>query len=195
MFPATSLPTRCGLSRTSAVVGAIGFLLLAALGCTHGGADDDAGTGPSKEKPNAKPADDAVSPIFGVKIPDGYGQWELISVSHSTDEIKGIVGNGTALKAYRAGQLPFPDGSILVKRSWKRQPLDGFDGTFVPGAPTMLQIMVKDSKKYESTGGWGFGRFYDGKPANEAEHKTCFTCHSKNDQVIKHDFVFTHLAP
>jgi hypothetical protein len=40
-----------------------------------------------------------------------------------------------------------------------------------------VQIMVKDSKKYASTGGWGFGRFIDRKPVDEAQHKTCFPCH------------------
>jgi Cytochrome P460 len=48
------------------------------------------------------------------------------------------------------------------------------DGAFVPGRTTTVQFMVKDSKKYASTGGWGFGRFIDGKPVDEAQHKTCF---------------------
>ncbi|MDW5267668.1 MULTISPECIES: cytochrome P460 family protein [Acidobacteriaceae] len=37
--------------------------------------------------------------------------------------------------------------------------------------------MVKDSRKYAETGGWGFAKFADGKPANEAEPKACFSCH------------------
>jgi Cytochrome P460 len=53
--------------------------------------------------------------------------------------------------------------------------------------------MVKDSKRYASTGGWGFGRFIDGKPVDEAQHKTCFVCHSA--LVKDHDFVFTRYAP
>jgi hypothetical protein len=142
-------------------------------------------------------ADDTSSPIFGVKIPVGYRQWELISVSENSgkNELKGILGNGLSMKAYREGTLPFPDGSTLVKLTWKREPLAGFDGAFVPGPATMVQVMVKDSKKYGSTGGWGFGRFIDGKPVDEAQHKTCFTCHSRNKTVTEHDFVFTLLAP
>jgi hypothetical protein len=46
-----------------------------------------------------------------------------------------------------------------------------------------------------STGGWGFGRFIDGKPVDEAQHESCFACHSKNMTVEDHDFVFTRLAP
>jgi hypothetical protein len=72
-------------------------------------------------------------------------------------------------------------------------PLAGIDGAFVPGRATTVQIMVKDSKKYASTGGWGFGRFIDGKPVDEAQHKTCFPCHAANAE--QHDFVFTRFAP
>ncbi|MFL5342945.1 MAG: cytochrome P460 family protein [Gemmataceae bacterium] len=100
-----------------------------------------------------------------------------------------------AMKAYRDGTLPFPDGSILVKLSWKREPLDRFDGVFAPGPATMVQVMVKDSKKYAATGGWEFGRFINGKPVDEAQHKTCFACHTKTADVKAHDFVFTRLAP
>ncbi|MEO6026606.1 MAG: cytochrome P460 family protein [Candidatus Binatia bacterium] len=37
--------------------------------------------------------------------------------------------------------------------------------------------MVKDARKYASTGGWGFAQFDDGKPVNAARHETCFPCH------------------
>jgi hypothetical protein len=142
-------------------------------------------------------AEEAASPIFGVKIPGGYRQWELIAVSQDADpaHLKAILGNAVAMKAYRDGTLPFPDGSSLVKLTWKREPLDGRDGAFVPGAATTVQVMVKDAKKYTATGGWGFGRFINGKPVDEAQHKTCFACHSTNAKVKEHDFVFTHLAP
>ena len=64
---------------------------------------------------------------------------------------------------------------------------------FVSGHPTTVQIMVKDSKQYASTGGWGFGRFINGQPVDEAQHKTCFPCHSAFAK--QHDFVFTRYAP
>jgi hypothetical protein len=66
-------------------------------------------------------------------------------------------------------------------------------GLSSPARATTVQIMVKDSKKYAATGGWGFGRFVDGKPEDEAQHKTCFGCHEAN--VKNHDFVFTRFAP
>jgi hypothetical protein len=55
-----------------------------------------------------------------------------------------------------------------------------------------VQFMVKDSRKYASTGGWGFAHFDDGKPASEAVHNTCFPCHGT---VKARDFVFNRYAP
>ena len=134
----------------------------------------------------------SASPIFGVTIPEGYRQWELIGTSHETDplnELRAILGNPVALTAYRAGTLPFPDGTVLAKLAWKHAPSTEFPAAFVPGAATTVQIMVKDSKRYASTGGWGFGRFIGGVAVDEAQHRTCFACHQA--LVKDHDFVFT----
>ncbi|WP_426612808.1 cytochrome P460 family protein [Bradyrhizobium sp. McL0616] len=141
-------------------------------------------------------ADGEGSPIFGVTIPEGYRQWELIAPSQeegSFNELRGILGNATSVKAYRNGTLPFPDGAMLAKLAWKRVPSPEFGSASVPGHATTVQIMIKDSKKYASTGGWGFGRFLDGKPVDEAQHETCFGCHQAN--VNQHDYVFTRFAP
>jgi hypothetical protein len=56
-----------------------------------------------------------------------------------------------------------------------------------------VQFVVKDSKKYAGTGGWGFGEFRDGKPADTATHETCFPCHQAYTKG-QHDFVFTRYA-
>jgi Cytochrome P460 len=102
------------------------------------------------------------------------------------------------MKAFREGQLPFPDGTIIAKLTWQHVPSIGDDAAlgrmqaFVPGAATTIQITVKDSKKYASTGGWGFAQFDDGKPADEVVLNTCFPCH----QVVKaRDLIFTRYAP
>ena len=142
-----------------------------------------------------KETDDS-SPIFGVKIPSGYRNWELIAPSHEAggfNELRGILGNDTAMKAYREAILPFPDGAMLAKLGWKQVPSTEFDGASVPGRATTVQIMVKNSQKYASTGGWGFGRFIDGAAVDRAQHETCFGCHQAH--VEDHDFVFTRLAP
>ncbi|HSL91847.1 MAG TPA: cytochrome P460 family protein [Candidatus Limnocylindrales bacterium] len=164
-----------------------GFAVLASVLLAGGG---DAG-----EKA-AAPAAPAASPIFGVTIPDGYRNWQLISVSHRTDnkdELRAVLGNDIAMKAFRENKLPFPDGSMMAKLAWKREPMKEFAGAWIPGVAPRIEFMVKDSKKYSSTGGWGFGRFVDGKPADEATHKTCFPCHEAN--VKGHDWVFTRYAP
>jgi hypothetical protein len=77
--------------------------------------------------PSRADGEDA-SPIFGVTIPAGYRQRELVAVAHEAgpDELRGILGNALALQAYRDGTLPFPDGAILAKLAWKHTPSSEF---------------------------------------------------------------------
>ena len=140
-------------------------------------------------------------PIFGIKIPPGYRDWKLISVAHeegNLNDLRALLGNDLAIKAYREGKLPFPDGTIIARLAWSYVPSEennevfGRAQSFVPGAATNVQFTVKDSKKYAATGGWGFAQFKDGKPADAALLKTCFSCH---EPVKARDFVFTHYAP
>jgi len=141
------------------------------------------------------PKAENASPIYGVTIPDGYRQWELIAPAQEAaplDELRVTLGNRIAIKAYREGKLPFPDGTILVKLAWKHVPSPEFESASIPGATTTVQVMVKDSKRYAATGGWGFGRFVNGKPVDQAQHETCFTCHA--GRVKDRDYVFTRYA-
>jgi hypothetical protein len=149
----------------------------------------------------AASVDDESSPIYGVKIPPGYRDWRLISVGHEEgnfNEIRAQLGNDLAIKAYREGTLPFPDGSIIAAIHWEYSPSEennkvfGRVQSFVPGSPKNMQFMVKDSTKYAATGGWGFADFKDGKPASEAMHSTCFPCHAP---AKDRDYVFTRYAP
>jgi len=146
-------------------------------------------------------ADGEAAPIFGVTIPPGYRDWRLISVAHeegNLDDLRAILGNDAAVEASRQGKLPFPDGTIIARLAWSYVPLEesskafGRLQSFVAGPPKNgVQFMLKDSRKYASTGGWGFAQFDDGKPANEAMHKTCFPCH----EIAKtRDFVFNRYA-
>jgi hypothetical protein len=135
------------------------------------------------------------SPIFGVTIPPGYRQWELVAPAEEAaplDELRAVVGNKSAIDAYNTGKLPFPDGTVLVKMAWKRGQSPEFASATIPGSATTIQVMVKDARKYAATGGWGFGRFVNGRPADEAQHRTCFACHEAG--VKDHDFVFTRFA-
>ena len=138
----------------------------------------------------------AVSPLFGVSIPDGYRRWPLVAAAHETDplnELRAVLGNAPAMQAYADNGLPFPDGTTLVKLVWQHVQSPEFAPAFIPGMATTVQVMVKDSKRYPDTGGWGFGRFVDGKPVDAAQHRACFACHAAN--VRDHDFVFTRFAP
>jgi Cytochrome P460 len=178
----------------------IGVLAVAALFALSRPIQSAAGSKPSSTRPGA--ADANASPIYGVTIPVRFRQWELIAPSQeagSLNELRAKLGNDVAMNAYRKGSLPFPDGTILAKVAWKCVPSAEYDAAlgaqqgFVPGAATTLQFMVKDSKRYASTGGWGFGRFINNKPVNQAQHETCFACHAAHAK--EHDFVFTQYAP
>lgn len=110
----------------------------------------------------ASPAGDEASPIYGVRIPAGYRDWKLISVVQEEgnfNQLRAALANDIAIKAYREGNLPFPDGAIIVALHWKRVASDednkafGREQAFVAGSAVNTQIMVKDSKKYAATGG------------------------------------------
>jgi Cytochrome P460 len=144
------------------------------------------------------------APIFVTKIPPGYRDWKVVSVAHEEGDLKDIravLGNDVAINAYRKGKLPFPEGAIVGRIAWSHIPSEennkafGRDQSFVAGAPTefYLQFMVKDSKKYAATGGWGYSSFdKDGKPSPESAMKTCFPCHQA---VRDRDFIFTRYSP
>ena len=152
-------------------------------------------------------ADGEAAPIYGVKIPAGYRDWKLIAVDHllvagKVDQLRAQLGNDIAIKAFKEGKVPFPDGTIIAAIHWTRVPSEDnnkvlagpFPGaqSFVVGSPVNVQFMVKDSKKYAATDGWGYAQFNDGKPASEAVHNTCFPCH----EIVKaRDFVFNRYAP
>jgi len=143
-------------------------------------------------------------PIFVKTIPPGYRDWKVVSVAHEAGElndIRAILGNDIAINAYREGKLPFPEGAIVGRIAWSFVPSEennktfGREQSFVAGSPTdaYLQFMVKDSKKYVATGGWGYSSFdKNGKPTDDAGMKSCFPCHQK---IKERDFVFTRYAP
>jgi Cytochrome P460 len=155
------------------------------------------------------------APIYGIKIPDGYRDWRLIAVKQLTGkqltgaggkltQLRAQLGNDLAIKAFRDGTLPFPDGAIIAALHWNEESSDsdnqalanGFPGlgleSSFAGAAVNVQFMVKDSKKYAASGGWGFADFTNGKPGDEALHEKCFPCHAP---AKDRDYVFTRYAP
>jgi Cytochrome P460 len=76
------------------------------------------------------------------------------------NDLRAILGNDVAIRAYREGKLPFPDGTIIAQLAWSYVPWEesskafGRLQSFAAGPPKNgVQFMVKDSKKYASTGG------------------------------------------
>ena len=144
----------------------------------------------------------AEAPVFVTEMPAGYREWRFISVSHeegNLNSFSSVLGNDVAIKAYREGRLPFPDGAVIAALHYRFVPspennrVFGRDQSFVAGPPTNVQFMVKDSTRYAATGGWGFGHFNtDGKPVDDAFMKACFPCHQK---MKERDLVFTRYAP
>jgi hypothetical protein len=139
---------------------------------------------------------------FVSEIPAGYRDWKFISVAHEEGNLHSfaaVLGNDVAIKAYREGTLPFPDGTVIAALHYHHVPsaennkIFGRDQSFVPGDPSNIQFMIKDSKLYASTGGWGFGHFQDGKPlTDKVKLQGCFDCHAQNKS---RDLVFTRYAP
>jgi hypothetical protein len=153
---------------------------------------------------------------YAVKVPNGlafsefkgYEGWHLISISQDGPAIAAILGNPKMIKAYEAGipgnGKPFPDGSKMAKVHWVPTKMASFPAATVPGRQHDVDFMVKDSKRFGDSGGWGWGAFeYDsgsGKftPATMAatppqgnDAKCGFACHTI---VQKTDYVFTDYA-
>jgi hypothetical protein len=152
--------------------------------------------------PSSGQAAGEAAPVFVTTIPPGYRDWRLVSVAREEgelDDIRAVLGNDLAIKSYRAGKLPFPEGTIIARIAWSYDASEennktfGRAQSFVAGhAKNGVQFMVKDSKKCAATGGWGYAHFDDGKTAETAVLTTCFPCH----QAIKdRDYVFTRYAP
>lgn len=152
--------------------------------------------GTSRNTHHTTVADAARSPIYGIAIPSGYRSWELVAPAEEAepfDELRVVLGNPIAIRAYRQKSARFPDGSMLVKLAWKRTPSPDFETATIPGEPTTVQVMVKDAQRFAASGGWGYGRFIAGVPVDKAQHETCFGCHDA--RVRDRDYVFTRWAP
>ena len=158
----------------------------------------------------------AAAPVNDITLPPGYRDWPLISVAvvgAPVNDIRAKLGNDIAMADIRQGTIPYRDGAIIARLAWHQvhdpQTDNAFQlqgqqvglspaaitkllsGSAVAGTATNVQLMVKDSKKYSSTGGWGFAQFTNGKP-DTITPNTCFACHAP---ARANDFIFTHYSP
>jgi len=138
----------------------------------------------------------------------GYEGWQVVSISQNGNHIAAILANPTMIRAYQAGVpgngKPFPDGSKLAKIHWNPKKMQTFPAATVPGTQANADFMVKDSKRFVDSGGWGWAAFeYDPKtdtfrPGNQADKppqgndaKCGLACHTT---VKTRDYVFTDYA-
>lgn len=116
----------------------------------------------------------APAPVLA-KLPPGYRDWRLISVAHEAgnlNDLRAILGNDIAVKAYREGTLPFPDGAVIARLAWEYVPskannkVFGQPQSYVAGLPKEgVQFMVKDARKYAATGAGGTRSLTRGYPS------------------------------
>ncbi|HWR26376.1 MAG TPA: cytochrome P460 family protein [candidate division Zixibacteria bacterium] len=132
----------------------------------------------------------------------GYENWHHVASHYRKDrsEIRFIMGNGKVIEAYREGAgkngKPFPDGSILVKIGYSQKENPDWNSSIEPDALIRVEYMIKDSKRFNETYGWGYARFvYDvntttfepyGK--DRTFQNECSSCHVI---VERKDYVFT----
>jgi hypothetical protein len=150
---------------------------------------------------------------YTVKVPGGlafsefrgYEAWQTISISRNERVMAVILGNPAMIDAYKAGfpgnRKPVPDGARMAKVHWAPKPNEFFKEAAVPGRLVNVDFMVKDSKRFADSGGWGYAVFdYDaasdtfkpgdttGMPPQGNDAKCGFTCHTA---AKARDYVFT----
>jgi hypothetical protein len=145
-----------------------------------------------------------------VKVPNGlafsefkdYDTWQTIAPSQTPEELKAILGNPAMIAALKSGipgnGKPVPDGAMMTKIDWVKHantvspyPVD------VPNTLKSVSFMVKDSKRFADSGGWGYAQFAYNAASNSftpvGTGAACgFTCHTR---VKANDYVFTKYAP
>jgi hypothetical protein len=162
-------------------------------------------------------ADTPAQDKYTVKVPGGlafsefkgYESWQTISISHNGPMLALILGNPAMINAFKAGipdnGKPFPDGAKMAKIHWDPKTQTTYPGQpLVPGAQHDVDFMVKDSKRFADSAGWGYAVFkFDpasgtfapgdltGKPPQGNDAKCGAACHTI---VKQRDSVFSEYA-
>jgi hypothetical protein len=133
----------------------------------------------------------------GPRLPVGFQHWYLANsmlVTKEPNQFGLVTGlhliyvNAAGFERFRrGGATPYPDGSIFVDDI---RDFSMTDGAYQQGERKAVPVMVKDSKRYAATGGWGFQAWASGdpsKPIVKDATKQCFGCHKAkqaNDSVF-----------
>jgi hypothetical protein len=127
----------------------------------------------------------------------GYEDWSVVSSARTDDVLKVIVADPAMIKAYKAGVpgngQPFPEGAKIAKLQWSfKKSTEAPFVVDVPNAPTQAFFMEKDSKRFPTTGGWGYAVLNhdvaNGKMTVDAAKADCGqSCHVA---VKRKDYIF-----
>src|SRR3954447_2280887 len=150
---------------------------------------------------------------YTVKVPGGlafsefrgYEGWQTISMSRKDKVVAVTLGNPAMIGAYLAGfpenGKPIPDGAKMAKIHWSPKQNQFFPDATVPGALLNVDFMVKDSKRFADSGGWGYAVFeYDapsdtfkpGTSASTPPQANDARCGVASHTLVKDkDYVFT----
>jgi len=150
---------------------------------------------------------------YTVKVPNGlafsefrgYEAWQVVSISQNGNLMAATLANPLMIRAFLDGapanRKPFPEGSKMAKVHWNPKKMETFPSATVPGTQHDVDFMVKDSRRFADSGGWGWAVFeYDaasdafkpgtlaGKPPQGNDARCGFACHTS---VKSRDYVFT----
>ena len=141
------------------------------------------------------------APAFVTEIPHGYRDWKWISSTHEAgnlNSIGAVLGNDVAIKAYRDGKLPFPDGAMIAALHYRYVPSRKTTKSLArpnlsfPGRPRTFSLWSRTQKNTPQPAAGVRSLQQVGKPRHPAFMKSCFPCHEKTKAT---DLVFTHYAP
>jgi len=150
---------------------------------------------------------------YALKVPGGlafsefrgYEGWQLVSISQDGPLMAATLANPVMIKAYTDGVprngRPFPDGAKLAKIHWNPKKMETWEAATVPGTQHDVDFMVKDSKRFADSGGWGYatfdydsvsGAFKPGTPASKPPQGNDAKCGAACHTIVKsRDYVFT----
>ena len=147
-------------------------------------------------------------------LPEDFREWVFIGAPLTPNglnngqaafpEFHHVYVNPDAYAIYRrTGE--FPEGTVVVKELVLLQKADYKDGSknapsgrgFFGGEFHGLDVMVKDSRRYKKTNGWGFFNFGHQAPPYNASAEAlpkdaCAACHAANAHK---DMLFTNYYP
>lgn len=188
---------------------AVSLISLAALALVALAPGGSARAQMMQSPPGATPASVPWKDRLTLKAPNGvglaeikgYDTWQTVAVSETDESLKVILANPAMIGAYRSGVpgngKPFPERSAIVKIEWAKTPMERSPYPVrEPGALKSIAMIEKDSKRFGSSSGWGYGQFFYDEPSKSIRpiagdasfNNVCYGCHTL---VKSTDYIYT----